>query len=147
MQFGNPRPLAEANADHTDWHEMVRAMRRCSPRREKRSLQASPNVPALISPRPHFGEDGALSPGPRGRASGSEQLPELLGVHADDRQDVPEGALAMSRPAWTGTTAASSASRTSATAASTAWPSPTAPAPGRNCAEAHQTPSSSFSTT
>ena len=27
------------------------------------------------------------------RPRGSEQLPELLGVHADDRQDVPQGAL------------------------------------------------------
>lgn len=26
-------------------------------------------------------------------AAGSEQLPELLGVHADDRQDVPQCAL------------------------------------------------------
>ena len=29
----------------------------------------------------------------KGRASGSEQLAELLGVHTDDRQDVPQGAL------------------------------------------------------
>ncbi len=34
-----------------------------------------------------------MSPGPEGPVSGSQQLPELLGVHADDRQDVPQGAL------------------------------------------------------
>ena len=45
-----------------------------------------------------------MSPGLKGRASGSEQLPEPLGVDADDRQDVPQVPLAMSRPAWTGTT-------------------------------------------
>ena len=42
---------------------------------------------------------------------------------------------------------ASSASRRSATAASAVGPSPAAPTHGRSCAEAHQTPSSSCSTT
>jgi len=35
----------------------------------------------------------AHEPWTEGRAAGSEQRPELLGVHADDRQDVPQGAL------------------------------------------------------
>jgi hypothetical protein len=47
----------------------------------------------------------------------------------------------------TSTSSASSAPRRSATAASADGPSPTAPTPGRSCAEAHQTPSSSRSTT
>ena len=48
-----PRPMAEAGADHVDWHQIARLVRRGSPRRWPRGSFAAPwpGNPASISPR------------------------------------------------------------------------------------------------